>query len=211
MNNLDPLIAQLAHDNPPQRAAPHPLLISAKWLGYAAGYFLIALWVSGTRPDLAAQWQRAEFVTEIILLLSLALASSVSAALLAFPDAYQKPRWAKLPLVLLAAFVLFLGLAYYADQPPAPQPLHSWQCTVAIVLMAIVPGVWTFWAMRSFAAIRRGMAGSVAVLFAFSVSALWLRLHELNDSISHVICWHYLPMLIFAWLGWSLGRRVLRW
>ncbi|MEQ1556602.1 MAG: DUF1109 domain-containing protein [Gallionella sp.] len=211
MKNLDHLIAQLAQHNAPRRAAPHPFLISATWLGYAAGYFLIALLLSGTRPDLAARLHNVEFVAEIVLLLTLVLASSVSAALLAFPDAYQKPRWTKLPLAFMVAFMLLLVLAYLADNPPAPQPLHSWQCTMAIVMVAIIPGAWTLWVMRRFAAIQRGMAGSVAVLFAFSVSALWLRLHELNDSISHVIYWHYLPMLIFAIVGWWLGKRVLRW
>jgi len=211
MKNLDHLIAQLAQNNAPRAAAPHPFLISATWLGYAAVYFLIALLLSGTRPDLATQLHRVEFVAEIILLLVLALASSVSAALLAFPDAYQKPRWALLPWALLAGLAVLLLLAYAADNPPAPQPLHSWQCTVAIVMVAIIPGAWTLWMMRSFAALRRGMAGSVTVLFAFSVSALWLRLQEVNDSISHVIAWHYLPMLIFALLGSWLGKRVLRW
>jgi hypothetical protein len=211
MNQIENLIAELAAQNAPRTAAPQPFLIALTWLGYAAGYFLIALLVSGTRPDLAAHLRDVEFVAEIILLLALVLASSVSAALLAFPDAYQKPRWTLLPWALLAGLAVLLLLAYAADNPPAPQPLHSWQCTMAIVLVAIIPGAWTLWMMRSFAALRRGMAGSVTVLFAFSVSALWLRLQEMNDSISHVIAWHYLPMLIFAVLGWWLGKRVLRW
>ncbi len=211
MKNLDHLIAQLAQDNAPRAAASHPLLIGSTWLGYALAYCLIGLWVSGTRPDLGARLHDVAFVAEIILLLSITLTSSLSAALLAFPDAYQKPRWTLWPLALLAVFVVVLVLAYAADNPPAPQPLHSWQCTMAIVMVAIIPGGWTLWAMRRFAVIRRGMAGSVAVLFAFSVSALWLRLQEVNDSISHVIYWHYLPMLIFASVGWWLGKRVLRW
>lgn len=211
MNPIENLIAELTAQNAPRTLAPRPFLITLTWLGYAAGYFLIALLVSGTRPDLAAHLHDVEFVAEIILLLALVLASSVSAALLAFPDAYQKPRWTILPLAFLAGLAVLLLLAYRTDNPPAPQPLHSWQCTMAIVMVAIIPSVWTLWMMRSFAALRRGMAGSVAVLFAFSVSALWLRLQELNDSISHVIAWHYLPMLIFAVLGWWLGKRVLRW
>jgi hypothetical protein len=49
------------------------------------------------------------------------------------------------------------------------------------------------------------------VLSAFSVGALWLRLHELNDSISHVVTWHYLPMLAAGAIGLWLGRRLLKW
>ena len=211
MKNLDHLITELAAQNAPRTFTPRPFLIALTWLGYAAGYFLIALLVSGTRPDLAAHWHDVEFVVEIVLLLALVLASCASAALLAFPDAYQKARWTLLPWAFLAGLAVLLLLAYAADNPPTPQPLHSWQCTMWIVILAIIPSVCTLWMMRSFAALRRGMAGSVTVLFAFSVSALWLRLQELNDSISHVIAWHYLPMLIFAVLGWWLGKRVLRW
>jgi hypothetical protein len=45
------------------------------------------------------------------------------------------------------------------------------------------------------------LAGSVALLSAFSVGALWLRLHEANDSIVHVIEWHYLPILAIGIAG----------
>ncbi|HTY98673.1 MAG TPA: NrsF family protein, partial [Rhodocyclaceae bacterium] len=54
-------------------------------------------------------------------------------------------------------------------------------------------------------------AGSIAVLAAFSVGALWLRLHEVNDSIAHVVIWHYLPMLAAGSLGFGLGKRLLKW
>jgi hypothetical protein len=43
------------------------------------------------------------------------------------------------------------------------------------------------------------------------VSALWLRLHEMNDSIIHLIQWHYLPMLAFGLIGLWLGRVLLKW
>ena len=35
------------------------------------------------------------------------------------------------------------------------------------------------------------LAGGIALLCAFSVGALWLRLHEVNDSILHLFQWHY--------------------
>ena len=53
-------------------------------------------------------------------------------------------------------------------------------------------------------------AACVAFLCAFSVGALWLRLHEVNDSIVHVVEWHYLPMLGFALVGFGL-EKLLKW
>jgi len=65
--------------------------------------------------------------------------------------------------------------------------------------------------MRKYASTHYRLAGSVALLSAFSVGAMWLRLHEVNDSIAHVIEWHYLPMLAIGLIGLWLGRVVLKW
>jgi hypothetical protein len=65
--------------------------------------------------------------------------------------------------------------------------------------------------MRKFASTHYHWAGSIALLFAFSVGALWLRLHEANDSVMHVVEWHYLPMIAFGIAGWLLGKTLLKW
>ncbi|MDP1634786.1 MAG: NrsF family protein [Gallionellaceae bacterium] len=78
-------------------------------------------------------------------------------------------------------------------------------------MFSLLPAAWTFFSMRRFASTHYCWASSIALLSAFSVGALWLRLHELNDSIIHVIQWHYLPMLGIGLIGWWLGKRVLKW
>jgi hypothetical protein len=65
--------------------------------------------------------------------------------------------------------------------------------------------------MRNFASTHYRWAGSIAILSAFSVGALWLRLQEVNDSIVHVIEWHYLPMLAVGVVGLWLGKWLLKW
>ena len=49
----------------------------------------------------------------------------------------------------------------------------------------------------------------VSLLSAFSVGAL--RLHEVNNSVIHLIQRHYLPMLVFGLIGLWLGRVLLKW
>jgi hypothetical protein len=65
--------------------------------------------------------------------------------------------------------------------------------------------------MRKFASTHHCWAGGIALLAAFSVGALWLRLYEQTDSIMHVIEWHYLPMIFIGLAGMWLGRRILKW
>jgi hypothetical protein len=79
------------------------------------------------------------------------------------------------------------------------------------MMYSMLPAIWTLYEMRKFASTHFRWAGSIALLSAFSVGAIWLRLHEVNDSIVHLIEWHYLPMIAFGLVGWGLGKKLLQW
>lgn len=211
MENIENLIDRLARDAAPVNPAPHPFMLSLGWVTGAAIYLVVSLWLSGLRPDLAQKLQEPWFVAELAALALLFVAASLSAAVLAFPDLHQMRKAAWAPAGLFALFVAIILFAWRADAPPAPLPMHSFECTASITLFSLLPAVWTFFSMRRFASTHYRWAGSIALLSAFSVGALWLRLHELNDSIIHVIQWHYLPMLGIGLIGWWLGKRVLKW
>ncbi|MBI1174322.1 MAG: DUF1109 family protein [Sideroxydans sp.] len=209
--NLEQLVESLAAEAATVTPAPHPFMLGLKWVAAAALYIVASLAISGLRPDLAHALHNPWFIAELVALLLVFIATAFSAALLAFPDLHQKRALAFSPVVLFALFVVLMGLAWHADSPPAPLPVHSWQCTLTIMLMSMLPAVWTFYAMRKFASTHYHWAGSIALLSAFSVGALWMRLHEVNDSIVHVVEWHYLPMLAVGLTGLWLGKKLLRW
>jgi len=211
MENIDDLINQLAQDAKAVKPAPHPYMLSLKWMGAAAAYLMLSLVFSGLRPDIALKLHQPWFVIEIATLGGVFVATSLSAALLSFPDMHQMRRLVFAPVVSFVLFVLVIILAWQADSPPAPLPVHSFECTISITLAALLPAVWTFYAMRKFASTHTHWAGSIALLSAFSVGALWLRLHEVNDSIRHVVEWHYLPMIACGLAGLWLGKKILKW
>ncbi|TAJ81235.1 MAG: DUF1109 domain-containing protein [Gallionellaceae bacterium] len=211
MATLDDLVASLAQEATAVKPAPHPFALSLRWIGAAAIYLAVALAFSGLRPDLMEQLNAPWFAAEIAALLGIFVATALSAALLAFPDLHQKRGLALAPAWTFALFLLVLFFAAGADTPPAALPVHSFECTLGITLMALLPAAWTFYAMRGFASTHCRLAGSAALLSAFSAGALWLRLHEATDSIAHVIGWHYLPMLGIGLLGLWLGKRLLKW
>jgi hypothetical protein len=151
------------------------------------------------------------FVAEIAALVFIFVATSLSASLLSFPDMHQLRRFAFAPVVTFALFVAVMSLAWQADNPPAPLPVHSFECTASIALFSLLPAIWTFFEMRKFASTHYHLAGGIALLFAFSTGAIWLRLYETNDSIMHVVEWHYLPMIAFGIVGLWLGRIILKW
>lgn len=211
MGNIDELITKLAQDTATVKRAPHPFMLSIEWMAIAALYLAASLMISSTRHDLLPELQNPWFAAEIAALVGIFISTSLSAALLSYPDLHQMRRIVLAPIVTFALFVLVIFLAWQADNPPAPLPVHSFECTLSITLVSLLPAVWTFYVMRKFASTHTHWAGSIALLFSFSVGALWLRLYEQNDSITHVIEWHYLPMIAFGIIGMWLGKVVLKW
>lgn len=211
MDNIDNLIASLSKEPATVKPAPHPVLLGLKWLAAAFAYLAVSLLISGARPDLLQQFQQPLFSAEVLLLLGIVIATALSGAVLAFPDLHQKRALALVPVWMFVLFVLVMLLAWRADVPPSPLPVHSFECTMSIVLYSLLPGAAIFYAMRKFASTHPHLSGIVAVLFAFSTGALWLRLHEQTNSIMHLVEWHYLPMIAVAAFGWWLGKTLLKW
>lgn len=211
MGKIDELISKLAQDAPPVKPAPHPLLLSLQWMAVAVVYLGVALMISGIRNDLMVKLHEPWFAAEIAVLAGIFFATCLSAALLSFPDMHQMRRVAFAPAVMFALFVPVMFVAWLADSPPSVPPVHSFECTISITLLAILPATWIFYVIRKFASTHLYWAGSIALLFAFSVGALWLRLYENTDSIAHVVEWHYLPMILIGLIGMWLGKNVLKW
>jgi hypothetical protein len=211
MENIDDLVEKLAQDGAAIKPAPHPFVQSLQWLAAAAIYLAVSLAFSGLRPDLAERLHDQWFVAELAALCGICLVTALSAALLAFPDLHQKRMLAWAPALVFALFVIILFCAGQAGGLTAPLPAHSFECTLGIAMMALLPAAWTFYTLRRYASTHYRLAGSIAMLSAFSIGALWLRLHEVTDSIEHVIEWHYLPMLAIGLIGLWLGKHLLRW
>jgi hypothetical protein len=211
MANIDELISKLAQDTAALKRAPHPFLLSIEWVIAAVFYLAVALMIFGTRQDLWIKLHTPWFIAEIAALAGIFISTSLSAALLSYPDLHQKRRIAFAPIATFATFALVMVFAWRADNPPAPLPVHNFECTRSIALISLLPAAWMLYVMRKFASTHYLCAGSVALLFAFSIGALWERLHEQTDSIIHVVEWHYLPMIAFGIVGLWLGKLILKW
>ena len=211
MSNIDDLVESLSRDAVSVKPVPHPVMLCAIWTGCALAYIAVALMLSGLRPDLIHKLHEPIFLSEIAVLAAMFFSASMSAATLSFPDLHQMPRAALSPMLVFILLLIILYVAWRADIPPAALPRHSFECTFSIMVFSVLPAVWMITQMRKLACTHQRMAGCVAMLAAFSVGALWLRLYEQNDSVLHVAEWHYLPMLAFSVTGLWLGKRALKW
>lgn len=171
--------------------------------------------VLGLRPDLDIQFTRLFFGVEIFLLGMLVLVSAVACVLAMYPDTYQKPSWLKLPylvsLLLVGLVVLQLFMPTDLHKVMPLPGAHERECALCIGAVALLPAALIFALLRQGASVHQLQAGALAVLAASSIGCLALRLSEANDSIIHLINWHYVPTLLFAFLGACLGRWLLRW
>jgi hypothetical protein len=211
MANTEELIEALARDTVPVKRSPHPYALCIKWMAVSAVYLGLTLVYSGLRPDLMLKLNTPLFLAEIGALVGIVAAGSLSTALLAFPDLHQKHKLAYAPVLMLAAFTALIFLSWQADSPPAPLPAHNVECLLCIAAYALLPATWMFYALRKYASTHYYLAGGIALITAFSLGALSLRLSEQTDSIVHVMQWHYLPMTGAAFMGLWLGKLLLKW
>lgn len=196
-----------------------PLGKPMKWI---AGLLLVLLIygiilqiIFGMRVDLAAQFVRPLFVAEIILMFLLLISSVAAAVLTMYPDLYQKSRLLKLPFLffflLLAVFVTQFFMPYDNLMVIPAITSHKIECTICIFVLALIPSAVMFATIQKGATTIPLQAGLFTTLAASALGYLILRFQEMNDSITHLITWHYLPMLFFAFLGSLIGKWLLKW
>ena len=142
MENVDELIDKLAKDAARVRPASHPFALSAEWLVVAVFYIAATVMFTGVRQDLMHKLHETWFAAEIAALFLILVSTSLSAALLSYPDLHQKRLYAFAPAASFALFMVVMLFAWQADNPPSPLPMHSFQCTLSITLFSILPAAW---------------------------------------------------------------------
>lgn len=199
--------------------AVKPLDKPMKWIIYLLSmlliYGIILQIIFGFRVDLAVQFLRPLFLTEIILMLLLFITSTVAAVFTMYPDSYQKSRLLKFPYLVFFLLLVFFVTQFFVPKDEVmflPEIIsHKIECTICIFLLAIIPSSFMFAILQKGATTIPRQAGLFTTLAASSLGYLILRFNEMNDSITHLVTWHYLPMLFFALIGSAIGKWFLKW
>ncbi len=216
MKNTIDLIASLSAEAKLTKKVKTPSFYAISLLSVLAIYAMGCQLFLGFRPDLALQLTRPLFVLECLLLILLILSSVFAATLAMYPDAYQKPQFLKLPyyifilLVIMLCFQIFIPIdtrMVILEEPG----IHDMECAICIASAALIPSVLIFALLRKGASVRQFQAGSLSVLAASGIGGLTLRFAEANDSIIHLVQWHYAPTVLLAALGTFVGKWLLKW
>ena len=207
------LIKSLAADAP-KKSLGTPLRSSLFLGAVLLVYAIAAQCLPGMRADIGTQLLNPLFSIEIVLLVALVMAGTVSSILSMYPDAYQYAFILKLPFIVFGALVFFmfsqlLFIPGMADR--GHLDMAGLVCTKCIAWITIIPAFIIFFILKRGASVRPWSAGFYAVVTSAGIGCLVIRLEEVNNSLSHMMMWHYLPTLCLALVGASLGRLILKW
>ena len=215
MTKVDDLINKLSCDIKPTKPIKSPIFWTICLLSVLFIYATYLQINIGVRSDLMTQFSRPFFAIELVLMTLLFLASTFAAVLTIYPDFYQKPILVKIPYAIFVLILLFfIGQLFVENDAMMMVPtrnFHQIECMTFVAIASIVPAILIFIILCRGATISTFYAGSLTILSASSVGYLILRLQEPNDLVSHILIWHYLPIIIFAAIGVLIGRSVLKW
>jgi hypothetical protein len=203
------LVERLAANlHPVRRLWPVPVRLGL-WLVLEVA---LLAWVAGhTHNDFMSKLAGPRYLLEVALFAG----SAILAALIAFRSAIPG-RPVRISEPAIAVVLLAAGTALLMTQPlhtayPLSQFIDMGRiCAIETCLLAAVPWIGLWWAVRRGAPMRAwttGLAiGAAAALFSFAL----MRLKCPNDERLHLLTWHLMPTILIVLLSTLAGALWLR-
>jgi hypothetical protein len=210
MTTTEQLIDALSKDPVPAERPDALSRLALGWLAILLAYALFSICIAGLRSDIGAKVADPLYVIEIANLAALVVTALFSAVLLSFPDMRQQRLGVILPAVPALGLLAALA-AGMAKAPLAPATPAGMECAICIVLYSAVPAAWAMLCLKRQATTHPYATGALVVLASTAIGALIVRVEEANDSLMHLLAWHYAPMLVCAAIGAWVGQKILRW
>lgn len=192
------LIVDLVGGLTPVRRLPSVSVRMIQWLAAAALIAGGAVWLTGSRADLS----HAIAAPGVLLSLGLALAASMTAALLALrlsvPGADRSAGLRFVPGAIVAVWVAALVLSARGAgagwSALMQEPLHA-ACIGRVVAIAVVPVLLLAREVRRGFALDAVSATALAALGGSALAAMAVQLVCPIDRPAHLLTSHVLPML----------------
>lgn len=214
MKDTEALLRALSSDPVVARPMPSPPHQAALLLATCVLSGALAQWLLGLRPDLALRMVDFWYGAETCCLLLLMLSSLMASVLLMYPDSHQRRGFVRVPygvFVLLAMVCIVQLLQQPSWHAQDATDVHGLTCSFSIAAVAAPPAMLVARLLARGAVVHPMQAGGIAVLVGSSLGCLIVRLHEAQDSMVHVVVWHYLPVVLMSVVGAWLGRHLLKW
>jgi len=211
MADIKKLIEELSRDTA-KKPVFRPGMVFLKWEFFSVIYGIMVLRFIGLRPDIGQAITNHFYVSELALLLMILIFSLFSCVNLALPDINQKKHLLHLTLIPLAALVLIWGIEFLMQKEElAGLDMGGLNCTTCITLAALIPAAFLFHEVRKAAPTRLRLAGFFCLVYSGALGSFILRLSEPQDSVIHLLVWHYIPVILIGLLGSLIGKKMFKW
>lgn len=204
------VIDNLVLDLKPVRVLPHP--VARAVVSSIVGLALIACIVplAGLRGDWPVLLQAPLHAASLVLMLISGVLSAAAAFILSTPDTKIRK-----PVILLLSgsaaiwLTLCLMAALFLTSQNAGAEISTSGCVKTFVTLLLVPLIVSFMMTLRGAPVWGGWAGYALTQSMASFSAMGVRFFCPDDTGSHLLVWHFLPVLVASLTGIVLGKGIL--
>jgi hypothetical protein len=205
------MIAALAADSARHSPAPSRAIAWAIAIGMLAAAVLFFLKL-GVRPDIATAVERANFLYKFVITIAVAIPAINLLMTVVRPGSEMRNRWLlSAPMLLAVGIVVELAAVPSAQWAERMIGTNAVMCLVSIPLLAAVPLICLFVAMRAGAPTRPHLAGAICGLSAAAIAATLYASHCTDDSPLFVAVWYSLAIGLVTAVASVAGGRWLRW
>ncbi len=207
------LVGNLVHDLRPTRHVTWRMK-AAFWIMVSSLYLVVVAYFFGFRLDLSKKIYEASFAIPLLALASLAVGSAIVFTFLSVPRLEITRVQKSVPWIIVWLWVVYLGMSLSSSGG-----LHfhgflhpiSWTCARDLLLFGAVP-FFVAWALvKSGAPTQPRMASFHSLMASGALGAIGVQLICANDSPSHLLAWHVLPLIVIVMLFRKLVATTFRW
>lgn len=203
----DKIISQLAKDLKPVKVLKYNT--KDYLLVFAAGVFsvLASIAIAGLRLDLSQIISSPRFILETIVLIGLAILSTLAAFHLSIPstNSHFSSRIVIFNLFAWLGFLLYFLIA-------TPEASAGWgiSCAKEVTIDTLIPAIVLFLIIKRGASLNRAASGWLVLTSAAAYGALATQFTCSSDDPLHILVWHALPVIILGFLGVALGKFLIK-
>lgn len=213
--DTEELIKTLSEDAAPVKRLPPAPLRVVKWLLAVAGVLLAGLALLGLRDDVIQRMADPMFLLESGLITIAGLTAALAAFRLGRPDVEVGVFNKVLIFISGGIWVLLNVYCFYCTEPEAitrsATAAHEAKCLTEIALFGLPAGLVIFAMIRRAAPVHFAWAGLAAALAVLSFTALGGRYTCANMDFSHILVWHFFPVILLGAAGMWAGKKYLNW
>lgn len=170
--------------------------------------FGIAALAVGVRSDLATNVRGDRIVVELAAVVALATACVVMALLIAIPGREPTRRLA-IGTVATAVLGIAISFALLPEGDTTGFVAMGWPCALRTVVVAAVPWVVLFVAVRRGATLFPALAGMLTGTASLLFASASVRMACPLDTAAHLLVWHLGPVLVGVLASMLIGKLCL--